>query len=172
MIVEFDDVKALLGLEKTQDKYPELPVILGQVHAALENHCQRNFEYDEYSETGYLDGQDIPLRALPIASVKSVAIDGKPQLLDWRARGDRISFRGHLEGAYKVVYKGGFDEIPADVKRAAVLQACHEYQRKDQIGATAVNTDGGSVQYQGQVTLLKEVVRLLAPYRNYALGGW
>ncbi|EKT4476356.1 hypothetical protein QEL91_002023 [Pseudomonas putida] len=172
MIVEFDDVKALLGLEKSQDKYPELPVILEQVHAALENHCQRIFEYDEYSETGYIDGTDIPLRALPLASVKSVSIDGKSQVLNWRARGDRISFRGHHEGNYKVVYKGGFDEIPADVKRAAVLQACHEYQRKDQIGATAVNTDGGSVQYSGQIGLLKEVIRLLAPYRNYALGGW
>ncbi|WP_454869681.1 hypothetical protein [Pseudomonas putida] len=172
MIVEFDDVRALLRLEKTQDKYPELAVILEQVHAALENHCQRIFEYDEYTEIGYLDGSDILLRALPLASVKSVSIDGKSQVLNWRARGDRISFRGHLEGNYKVVYRGGFDELPADVKRAAVLQACHEYQRKDQIGATAVNTDGGSIQYQGQVTLLKEVVRLLAPYRNYALGGW
>lgn len=171
MIVEYDDVRALLDLEKSQDKYPELQVILEQVSAALENHCQRIFEYDEHSETGYLDGHDIPLRALPLASVKSVTIDGKSQVF-WRARGDRISFRGHQEGSYKVVYRGGFDEIPADVKRAAVLQACHEYQRKDQIGATAVNTDGGSVQYQGQVTLLKEVVRLLAPYRNYALGGW
>lgn len=172
MIVEFDDVRALLVLEKTQDKYPELQVILEQVSAALENHCQRIFEYDEYSETGYLDGTDIPLRALPLASVKSVTIDGKQQLMNWRARGDRISFRGHQEGNFKVVYKGGFDEIPADLKRAAVLQACHEFQRKDQIGATAVNTDGGSVQYSGQIGLLKEVVRLLAPYRNYALGGW
>lgn len=172
MIVEFDDVRALLVLEKTQDKYPELQVILEQVSAALENHCQRIFEYDEYSETGYLDGTDIPLRALPLASVKSVAVDGKQQLMNWRARGDRISFRGHHEGEFKVVYKGGFDEIPADVKRAAVLQACHEFQRKDQIGATAVNTDGGSVQYSGQIGLLKEVIRLLAPYRNYALGGW
>lgn len=172
MIVEFDDVKALLDLEKAEDKYPELQVILVQVHAALENYCQRSFEFDEYTEIGYLDGSDIPLRALPIASVKSVAIDGKSQVLNWRTRGDRISFRGHHEGNFKVVYKGGFDEIPADVKRAAVLQACHEYQRKDQIGATAVNTDGGSVQYSGQIGLLKEVVRLLAPYRNYALGGW
>lgn len=172
MIVEFDDVKALLGLEKSQDKYPDLTVILGQVHSALENHCQRAFEFDEYTETGYVDGLDIPLRALPLASVKSVTVDGKSQVLYWRARGDRISFRGHQEGSFKVIYKGGFDEIPADVKRAAVLQACHEYQRKDLIGATAVNTDGGSVQYQGQVTLLKEVVRLLAPYRNFALGGW
>lgn len=172
MIVEFDDVRALLGLEKSQDKYPELAVILEQVSAALENHCQRIFEFDEFTETGYLDGQDIPLRALPLASVKSVTIDGKSQVLNWRARGDRVSFWGHLEGAYKVVYKGGFDEIPADVKRAAVLQVCHEYQRKDQIGATAVNTDGGSVQCSGQIGLLKEVIRLLAPYRNYALGGW
>lgn len=172
MIVEFDDVKALLDLEKTEDKYPELAVILEQVHAALENYCQRSFEFDEYTETGYLDSLDIPLRALPIASVKSVAIDGKSQVMNWRVRGDRISFRGHQEGNFKVVYRGGFDEIPADVKRAAVLQACHEYQRKDQIGATAVNTDGGSVQYSGQIGLLKEVIRLLSPYRNFALGGW
>lgn len=173
MIVEFDDVKVLLDLQKGgSDKYPELDVILEQVSAAIENHCQRFFLLDEYTETDFFDSREIPLKALPISSVKSVSIDGKSQILNWRIRGDRIALRDHSEGTYKIVYKGGFDELPLDVKRAAVLQVCHEFQRKDQIGSTAVTTDGGTVQYSGQLALLKEVVRLLAPYRNYAKGGW
>lgn len=173
MIVEYEDVKPLLRLEKSgADKYPVLPTILEQVSAAIENHCQRFFLLDEYVESEYFEGREIPLKALPISTIKAVSVDGKNQVLNWRIRGDRIVFRDHMDGVYKITYKGGFDELPPDVKRAAVLQVCHEFQRSDHIGSTSVTDPGGTVEYSGQLALLKEVVRLLAPYRNFAKGGW
>lgn len=164
-LVKFEELASLLDLQKPSiDSYPALQLILTSVYSAIESFCGRNLESAEYTEQVYVSGRLVPVRALPIASVSSCTDeDGVNYAADVRIRPHYIQLPVTYHGNVIVTYVGGMADAPADLRRAALLQVAHEWQRKDTVGATFVSTDGGSTTWP-QLGLLDEVKRLLSPY--------
>jgi hypothetical protein len=171
LLTTFEDLKALLKLQlDSLSDYPALSVIAESVTAAIQVYLCRDLELDSYTERFDMDGERfIGLRAIPIKKIKSVTVDGVP-FIGYRQRLDRLEFHSPVNGLLEVKYQGGLDDIPEDIKRAALLQIAHEHQRHDHIGANSVSTDGGSVR-NPELGLLKEVRRMLEKHINYAAKG-
>ena len=173
-LVPFATLKAVIGgLEKaTLAEYPSIVALSASVYAAFESYLGRWIEQDDYVETVYCDGHIISLKAMPIASVASVIdADGNDLTALCTVRKDSLKSSACITGEVTVTYNGGIEEIDAAhnwLTRAALLQIAHEYARKDQIGATSVTNEGGSVQWASEIQLLKEVKRLLDPNINPA----
>ncbi|MDY0071822.1 MAG: hypothetical protein RBR77_04150 [Thauera sp.] len=167
-LIDFDEMAAIMGLEKTDiSDYPALEALQRSVYAALEEHTGRTFERGEYSESVYVDGHIVSLPALPVVSVKTVQSAAGVDL-PFEIMPDGIRLRGWHRGYVSVTYTGGFDRAPENLRRAALLQTMHEFQRKDHIGAESVSTDGGFARWP-QLKLLDEVKacvsRLVHPAR-------
>lgn len=166
-LVGFDQLKLMLELEKTESDYPTLTLIQESVVAAFESYLGRNLSEDKYEESNFVYfPQDImPLKALPVKSITSAAIDGV-EITDYKIRDFGILLGSKVEGVEVVVsYVGGLTSVPDDISRAALLQTSYEYQTHDHIGAETVATEGGMVTTPS-LSLLKEVVRLLKNHRH------
>lgn len=161
-LVKFTELATLLDLSKPSlDDYPSLKLLISSVYAAFESYTGRYLESSQYTETVDPDGRLVPLRALPIAAVSSVTIEGDTlTTLDYSIRADGLRLAGAYDARVVVVYTGGYEEAPNDIRRAALLQIAHEWQRKETIGATNVSTEGGNTSWP-ELGLLKEVRRLL-----------
>lgn len=79
---------------------------------------------------------------------------------------------GYSPAALQVVYTGGMAASTSalkaaypDVAEAALRQAAFLWNTKRHIGALGVTAAGGSVQWQSDGALLKEVRDMLEPYR-------
>lgn len=166
-LVKFSDLSSLLDLKKESlDDYPALKLLISSVYSAIESYTGRWLEAATYTELIQIDGKLINLSALPITSITSVDIDDEEVDVTTIKIGKYdIALPLNKSGLAKVVYVGGYEDPTAELTRAALLQIAHEYQRKDQIGATLSTTDGGSVTWP-ELTLLTEVKRILGPYVN------
>ena len=179
-LFRFEAIRDLIDLEGPVSKegpaelsdFPQIALLMDSVQASIESFCGRVFELESYTETGFIDGLELYLPALPIKKIKSFEVDGVSvdisQLKITRS-GVRIP-NFALDAQWKLKYQGGFDDIPADIQRAALLQTVYEYNRLPNVGATSVSTDGGSTRTP-ELGLLQEVKNLLWKYRNYDILG-
>ena len=163
-LVKFEELKSMLTLEKDGiEFYPSLRVLIESVYAAFEAYTGRNFELDDYVEIVPFDGKLVPLRALPIVAVTEVLVDGVPLVVsECRVRVHHLELPYSAKGDATVTYEGGLETATGDLKRAALLQILHEWQRRDAIGATNTTNEGGSTSWP-ELALLKEVRRVLSP---------
>ena len=165
-LTTFEKLAASLNLTKTADEYPALTDLQESIYAAFESYLGRRLELDEYEATGYLyDERTFSLAASPVQSVSSVVVNGVDYTADVTLRIDHILFPSRMTGAIAVTYEGGLEDAPDALKRAAFMQTVHEWQRKDNLGANSVTTDGGYVSWP-EMGLLKEVKRLLDPFTH------
>ena len=162
-LVSFDDLKDLLGLNKTEGDYADLAIIQPSVVSAFESHTRRVFTEDDYEEelfVGPLSTKMIPLKGLPINAITEVTID------DVVTESYKISVYGAeldtkvKNQVVKVKYNGGLSSVPRSLNRAALLQTAYEYQNKNSIGLEVVSSPGGNI-VKPQVGMLKEVEKLL-----------
>lgn len=178
-LASFADVKALLKLESaTSGDYPKYTWIAPSVQATIATYLGATFDYSSSAVETVFIGLDktrlVPLKRLPIASVTSITLDGTG-ISDYKITPWGLRLGSSVQDVIVVVtYAGGYtttpDTVPADLKRAAVLQVAYEMQSSDQIGATSLSTDGGTIS-RPELGLLKEVKRVLQPYRNpYVVG--
>jgi hypothetical protein len=107
----------------------------------------------------------VPLKAFPLVTLTSVLVgeDTTELATSCTKKYGHIMLPNAVEANVTITYTGGYEEAPDPIKRAALLQTLHEWQRKDHIGAENVTNDGGSVIWP-ELGLLKEVKRLLDPY--------
>ena len=166
-LVKFEELAGMLSLTKPSiDDYPTLKLLVASVYSAIEEYVGRNLERAQYSETVYVDGRMVPVRAFPIASVSSVVgEDGEDLSANLRHRDGYLLLSASYRGRVTATYTGGLTDVPPQLRRAALLQISHEWQRKEQVGATSVTTEGGST-YWPQLGLLKEVERLCDSLRH------
>lgn len=165
-LVKFEDLASMLDLTKDSiDEYPSLKVLVSSVYVAIESYLSRTLEFDTYTESVDVRNRLIPLKAFPISNVVTVVIqsDSTNYAESCTKKYAHIMLPKEVEAYVTVVYSGGYEEAPDPIKRAALLQVLHEWQRKDQIGAENVTNDGGSVIWP-ELGLLKEVRRLLDPF--------
>lgn len=173
-LVPFATIKALLGIS-TGSAYtdtPALDVLQTSLSRLFDDYLYRTLAEGTYTETIFsrqAPTQIIPLRALPITSVTSVTVGGvATTAYVITSHGLRLAGSVRLQDVV-VSYIGGYSDasIPTTIKKAALLQLAYEYKKLPHIGATSVTTDGGTVN-SPELALLKEVRRLLAPYRHPA----
>jgi len=175
-LVSYADIKAFVGLEETGiTEYPSLGVIQSSVVEAIETYLCRSLEYGAYTQSIQVMGQTsiIGLDALPVDSIESVTVTQYGE--DTALNTDDYFITEYGIYLYAPVsmcrlaieYDGGYttSTIPGAIKRAALLQTIFEFQTKDNVGASSVSTDGGSVQTP-ELGLLKEVKRLLNPFKH------
>lgn len=179
LLLDYDAIKGVLHLE--QEDYADYPALETQatiVQARVEDYLQRALPYGEYTERYRIRRatQNVPLRAIPIYSVTTIALDDVPYTGDYDL--DTFGLRlwdKESYGVFSVTYKGGFgspgDAVPDWVTRALLLQTAYEYQNSDHIGADYVTTEGGTVG-RPALGLLKEVQQTLNPHRNILLVGF
>lgn len=177
-ILDFDDLKILLGLDGASfADYPSLERTADSVHDALENFTGRKLDsISKVTESGILPmaTREINLKNLPITEVSSVELPNTELTLDITKvaiNNYGITLPFVYIGAWTVITKGGFKNIPGDVYRAEEEQTIYEYQNLNNLGAESFTNDGGSVSNPGLV-LLPQVKQLLAPYRSVDKMGY
>jgi hypothetical protein len=169
-LVHYADIKALLGLEKTEDQYPALMVLIDSVQASIESYTGRKFEFGTHNERIFIvkPTQFLPLSALPVYSIESIVDASGSVITDYQ-----IAFYGLKSNAWTangyldIEYDGGYTiaSMPPEIKRAALLQIAFEYQNHDNIGAESVSTQGGVIQ-RPALSLLDEVKNMLNHYKH------
>jgi len=182
IFLSFDEIKAILDLEKTEADYPIIPVIESGVISAIESFTKRKLTYGNYVEKDY--GSDLTtlfaLKALPIATINSVAIDGvavdqdnyivNTFGLDFYRPYPKLFIEIDYDGGFKKITDTGpsfatIDSLDSEIYRALFLQTIYEYQSRDYIGSSTVTNEGGSITKPG-LKLLDEVVRLLKGHKH------
>jgi len=166
-LVSFDELAPILGLGKTETNYPDLTIIQESVVAMFENHVDRIFKKSSHVEDLFLysNTRMLPLKGLPVIAITSITEDGVTLGVDtYGLRPYGVELNDKKNGVtIQLSYTGGFTSVPADLKRAALLQTVYEYQNKNSIGLEVVSTNGGTVS-KPQLGMLKEVERLLNKY--------
>ena len=174
-IVDFDQLKALLGFGKGESDYPALETLELRVAAAVQGYLRRELELKERTEviTMMNPSDMLMLKALPVASVSSVSLNNFGDVTTLAAdEMMAVSFGLQLAlaigpGVATVVYNGGYKnaDIPDGIRQAATTQIAYEFQTKDHIGAETVSTEGGT-KTTPSLQLLPEVKRMLDSFRH------
>lgn len=183
-LVSFASLKDLLGLEDSLiTDYPALNILRESITAAFESYLGRQLESVERSETFYITGPTniIPLKAIPVTAVSSLEITmldetesystGDYYFAEYGLNLDAPIYDGYksytnlVDAKIVITYTGGISSVPSDITRAALLQTSYEFLGKDQIGATSVTTEGGTVD-RPALNLLPVVKNLLNPYKH------
>ena len=172
-LVEFETIKNLLGLSSSSETaYPDLAIIIESVNLGIEDELGRLLDRKERTETlmvGVTPTRFVDLLGLPIVSIAEVTVDGEVLSSDAYAAtpaGIRLA-TAVKEVDVVVTYTGGIltSAIPPALQRAAMLQVAYEYQNKENIGASSISTEGGSVQIPA-LQLLPIVVKLISGYKH------
>ena len=173
-LLQFDDIKNLLELSKTEADYPSLTLLEASSLSAIENHLRRTLKADDLVETFPPALLDLPLKALPVNNVVSVVRDSESLTEDDDYLITPYGLAVFLVSYTKpivVTYNGGYTTLPNDLYRALLMQTAYEWQNRDHIGAISVSNEGGAVQ-RPELGLLKEVLRILEPYKHPLTGIW
>ena len=173
-IVTFKDIKKLLDLNKDRfSDYPELQVLANSVHASLENYVGRTLTVPEKrTESGFVSGTTLDLKNIPIVSITSVKLGGI-QTEDYTITQYGIDVPYAVSGeTWEVISKGGFKTIPEDIYRAEIMQLIYEYQNLNNLATKSMTNDSGSTQTTEGFVILKDVKRLLEPYKHVSKYGF
>jgi len=170
-LVTYASLKALLDLkEATIVDYPTLSLLQSSVTSAIEEYLSRLLESKERTETIFIGSTKrsmISLPAIPVTTIASVTvtIEGDSETYDENDDYEITEYGIRLFGQLRrakivVVYTGGITDVPDSLARAALMQTAYEFQSKEQIGASSVSTEGGSVQ-RPDLQLLPETKRMI-----------
>ena len=183
------DVKDRLGLSGTDNDVLINRIISG-LEATFDNETMRQLLLNPVDETLYWTGgggQRIILPRYPICSITSIKesldydfdnTDALEEDTDYRAKyDDGIIYRINgkwltQEDGIEIKYRGGFvsagqtpgeDETPManDLREAAIQQASFIFKRRNDIGLTAVSSQGGSINSFSAMDLLPLVRQTL-----------
>ena len=174
-IVSFSDLKNILDLNKANiADYPQLDAVSTSVHSAIENYIGKKISaIEKLTEFGFneVHGKDIDLKNLPLSSIASIKLDGV-LTTDFEIRPYGVELGALFKGKWEVVSKGGYKEIPDDIYRAELMQIVYEYQNINNLATKAITNDSGGTQTNEGFALLKEVTRLLLPYKHVTKFGF
>lgn len=183
-----DDVGTYPGMSSLGDSDREwvLQVVRGFSKRA-ENYTNREFYTEARTELFSGDGTNrrIQLRAFGSStnSVTTVHEDSDRAFnavdlvaaddynFDWRTGLLTLDSGMWLSGqnVTQVVWTGGLgtstDDVPDDIRQAAILQAAYWWQRRNELGLASKNMKDGTVNVNVQSTLLPEVREILDSYR-------
>lgn len=158
--------------------------LIDGVSAQIIRHCGRAFINATYTERyDGIGGPTLMPRNLPIVSVSSLTVDGTviaaaadSEHAGYMVARNRVIIVGggmFTRGLQNVAitYVAGYGStVPDDVRRAATIQAAHEYRQRDRLGQTSVSVGQSTTGYT-QSELLPEVQAKLKLYVRVSFGG-
>lgn len=180
---QLTNVETLKGwLEKDNDKHDGLlSLIVEGVSLRMENYMGRTFALLEYtSEPVESPGfHAIVVDHGPITNVISVLENtGAITDADFRVEGGRMLVRlsdgvpvPWIAGTVFVTYEAGYEDVPADIEQACVMQCAREYSMSVPGGATLGLKSNSPTQASGESTSyemkpwLPQVEATMAQYR-------
>lgn len=192
------DVKDRLG-ETTTGYDVTIAQIIAGIEAIFNNYTQRTIIAPASDVTEYYTGlgRQSQTKNYPIISITSITeasiydfdsqtalvADSGYRLLDSGKKG--IIYRMYqnwlsIEDSIRIVYRAGYaaagaalsegeTALPADIREAAIEQACFIFKRRDDIGLSAVSFQGGDISKFSAMDLLPMVKRVLDNCRRYSL---
>jgi len=156
--------------------------------AQIKRYCDFNFFQAQYSEVWDSQASDeiIP-REIPIVSISSLKISANGDFSDaqevstelYGHNGKVINFRNGYRpprgrGAIQVIYRAGFDPIPADIQMATLLQFQYLYKKlgtgDEMVGLKSAAKMGENQSVDDNVKesgLLSNVEGMLKPYVRF-----
>lgn len=195
LICTLADIKERLGISSADNDITINTIIAG-IEAIFNEYTDRILLLNATETTEYYNGgsQWLQLRRYPIVSITSIkeapdydfaSVDALEANSDYRLvkNGDKgILYRLYTNwyqspDAIQVIYKGGFCAagvtpaagefiLPADMREAAIEQACFIFKRRKDLGLAAVGFQGGSISKFSQIELLPNVRQILAHYKR------
>jgi len=187
-----EDVKSELDI--TQDTYDDIIMLdIEAVKEFIDLYCNRSF--DSTAETRYYDGAGSTLYIDDLASISGVS-DGifldedgdrtyeitltatdyimyplnstpKTKIVIDTVNGDYSAFAPGVRKGVKITATWGYATVPADVKKAAVIQSCRWYKRRESSYQDVVGTpELGTINVYK--SLDPDVKQILRGYRKYA----
>jgi len=182
------DVKSYLGLTaNTHDALLEM--LINQMTVFVEMECgNRTFKYDEDADPieeivdGDYDGtkrNKIFLKTWPIVEIVSIEVnDGDYNNPTWSAvagtdytlnpsSGTIYMSSGLNKGNqnYKIVYKGGFADIPLDLQLCCIKIVAKEFDKRRSQGILNEGLGGGSASWNENID--PSAQRIFRKYRNF-----
>ena len=124
MIGSLSDLKERIGLKGNDEFDGVLYSLLASAEAEAGRYCNREFVKGAYTEWFYDVEDEVFVKAVPISSVSGVQVDGEAVdvsgLFVERDVGRIYPISGKV---VMVVYEGGFEVVPVDVKLAIEMLA-------------------------------------------------
>lgn len=188
-----DEVKEELHITSDDMDFRILSMIM-QAQTFIDNYCKRTFAVGTAGTVKYYDGAESPLWIDDCTAITAIALDEEADgtwsssmaATDWLLKpyntnpktyivlspnSDYGSFCSGVTKGVKITGTWGYDtSIPEDVRRAAIIQCCHWFQRgKTGYATYAGNADVGLlVPEKGLDTDVKQI---LEPYRKVQYVG-
>jgi len=179
-ITTVDSAKKFLNITDTNSDSILADLVSG-ISKQIETDCNRVFSKKDYTE--YYDGEgsdSLPLRQYPINSITSIHDDigrdyGASSLIDaddyaFDAESGIVKFDYPLacgKNNVKVVYSGGYENIPSDLELAANYLVAAEFKRS----RTEVNTPEGQEAKERNIeSLEKKAEKIIDKYRRPSNG--
>jgi len=187
-----EDVKSELDI--TQDTYDDIIMLdIEAVKEFIDLYCNRSF--DSTAETRYYDGAGSTLYIDDLASISGVS-DGifldedgdrtyeitltatdyimyplnstpKTKIVIDTVNGSYGAFAPGVRKGVKITATWGYATVPADVKKAAVIQSCRWHKRRESSYQDVVGTpELGTINVYK--SLDPDVKQILRGYRKYA----
>lgn len=149
------------------------------VSRRFERYTGCKFSYDTYTE--YFSPQDgqtsVQLSAVPVESITSVVesatslwtdavMDTSLFGVDSNAGILKLRYTCFFPGfnTLRVVYVGGYNIIPDDLKYACMLQVAHEFELASKTAVSSQQTSGGGQASYSTLEYLPAVLSILAGY--------
>ncbi|MGD9519874.1 MAG: hypothetical protein AB7W28_10195 [Armatimonadota bacterium] len=168
----------------TEPEWELLDVLVERAEAAVEDYCGCRFEPRDLDELYDVaeNQQELRLRQYPVRSLTAVydgvtgtwpgrLLEAVEYLLD--AEAGLVRLRKGLftagRGSVRVVYRAGYEQVPAAVTQAVVMLAAEWYRNRPDGRATAERYDGYSANYAVEA-IPPRVAELLARYRRRGLA--
>jgi len=187
-----DDVSVYPGMDKVGiDDRLWLEKLIRAFSKRAENYCNREFYLEARTQTfspeGWMEFIQLPAFGASGNSVTTVHEDsergfGATYLLvatdyyfDWRTGLLSRDVGRWLvgQGVVQVVWTGGFgtsvEDVPDDLRVAAVMQVVFWWQRRNELGLQSKNLQGGSVSISAPSKLLPEVQDILDQYKVHTV---
>ena len=166
LLTDFDKLKTILELKKTESDYASLIVLQDGVVAQFESFTRRKFELVSRRHIRYIHCETvmIDLKAIPICVVDSCKVDDVD--VGYKITSYGLCLAESIEqGKIDITYTGGLECVDEDLCRAATIQTVFEYQNKHSVGIRSTSNDGGTTT-KDTTGLLKEVQSILTLHQH------
>ncbi|MDD5011966.1 MAG: hypothetical protein PHQ00_07575 [Phycisphaerae bacterium] len=193
------DIKDRLGIGSNTEYDAMLNRIILGLEEIFNNETGRKLLMTDSDVTEYYTGESafLQLERYPVISITSIKESALYTFGDESALTANTDYRltkeakngiiyrmnckwSGYEDSIQLVYRGGYcgaDEtpgtgehaLPADLREAAIMQACFIYKRRSDIGLSSVSAEGGSISKFSAMDLLPLVKVTLTKYRRSRL---
>lgn len=181
-LVSTEEVKLFANNIEKNNSFDDdlLEILINSVTDQFESYCGvDSFKAQDYTEVlSSIGCNSIFVKNLPVNTVDSIYIDGDwvwddSTLIDssdYRISNGRfILLKRYLnrgDDNLKVVYNGGYETIPGDLKLACIKEVVHHFNHRNDFDVISTSLTDGSQSVIENVGLLKSTKQIINKYKR------